>query len=212
MKKFNRSIYVIAFLLIANTTFAQQEDMRGQFNFGLKAGANFSNVWDSKADDFSARGKFGFAGGAFLTIPLGDLLGLQPEVMFSQKGYRSSGSIFGISNYEMKRTSNYLDIPLLLAIRPIPAVSILIGPQFSFLLWQRDEFTSGSFSSDQEKTFDTNIRKNRLGMHVGLDLNFNHIVISPRAAIDFQDNKKDGSSTDPRYKLFYFQLTLGYRF
>lgn len=211
MKKLTRSIYLIAILLMAQSTFAQQEDMREQFNFGLKAGANLSNVWDSKAEDFSAQPKFGFAGGLFATLPLGKLLAIQPEVMFSQKGYRSTGTMFGIP-YEMRRTSNYLDIPLLLAIRPVPAVSFLIGPQFSFLLSQRDQFTAGAFSNEQEKTFDTNIRKYRLGMHVGLDLNFNHFVISPRAAIDFLDNKKDGSSTDPRYKLFYIQLTFGYRF
>lgn len=211
MKKITRSICVITLLLIANLTYAQQEDMRGEFNFGLKAGANFSNVWDSEAEDFSADGKFGFAGGAFVTIPLGDLFGIQPEVMFSQKGYQSSGTLFGIP-YSMKRTSNHLDIPLLLAIRPAPAVSILVGPQFSFLLSQKDEFTAGSFSDEQEENFETNIRKNRLGMHVGLDINFNHFVISPRAAIDFQDNKKDGSSDDPQYKLFYLQLTVGYRF
>ncbi len=211
MKKLSSSIYLIVILFMVNTVFSQQEDMRGKFNFGLKAGANFSNVWDSNAEDFSADGKFGFAGGVFATIPFGDLLGVQPEIMFSQKGYQSSGSVFGMP-YSMKRTSNYLEIPLLLAIRPIPAVSILIGPQFSFLLSQKDEFTAGTFTDEQEETFDTNIRKNRLGMHAGLDINFNHIVISPRAAIDFQDNKKDGSSEDPRYKLFYFQLTVGYRF
>lgn len=211
MNKLIQSIYVIAALLITNLAFSQQEDMRDQFNFGLKAGANLSNVWDSKAEDFSADPKFGFAGGAFVTIPLGKLLAIQPEVMFSQKGYRSTGTLFTVP-YEMTRTSNYLDVPLLLAIRPVPAISILVGPQFSFLLWQRNRFIAGDFTHEEEESFDTNIRKNRLGLHVGLDLNFNHFVISPRAAVDFQDNKKDGTSSDPRYKLFYFQLTLGYRF
>lgn len=204
------SVLSVAFLL-AGVTVAQ-DDLRERFTFGIKAGANMSNIWDTKAEDFSADPKVGFAGGVFASIPLGRLFALQPEVMFSQKGYTASGEFLTIP-YEMKRTSNYLDIPLLVAFRPAPFVSILAGPQIGFQLSQKDKFTMGNFSSEDEQEFkNDNWRKNMLGIHLGLDFNIKHFVISPRAAIDFQDNKGDGTASDPRYKNFLLQLTLGYRF
>jgi hypothetical protein len=115
--------------------------------------------------------------------------------------------------YEMERTLNYLEIPVLFAVRPANFVSIVVGPQVSFLLSQKDKLSFGENSIQNEEEFkNDNWRKNMLGLHVGLDFNIKHFVISPRASIDFQDNKGDGSSTDPRYKNFLVQLTLGYRF
>lgn len=198
-------------LILAGATIAQ-DDLRERFTFGIKAGANVSNIWDTRSENFSADPKLGFAGGVFASIPLGRLLALQPEVIFSQKGYKASGQFLTIP-YEMKRTSNYLDIPLLLAFRPVSFISILAGPQIGFQLSQKDKFTTGNFTSEEQEQFENNNwRKNMLGIHMGLDINIHHFVISPRAALDLQNNKGDGTSTDPRYKNFLLQLTVGYRF
>lgn len=189
-----------------------QDDMREKFNFGLKAGMNVSNIWDTQAKDFSADPKIGFAGGAFVTIPLGRLFAIQPEVMFVQKGFKGNGSVLTVP-YEISRTTNFLEIPVLLAVRPADFISIYAGPQISFLLSQKDKFSFGNSTiEDQEQFKNDNWRKNMLGLHMGLDINIRHFVISPRASLDFQDNKGDGSSTDPRYKNFTLQLTVGYRF
>lgn len=210
MKRLKMSFFAVV-LFISGSAVAQ-DDLRERFTFGVKAGLNVSNIWDTEAEDFSADPKAGFAGGLYATIPLGRLLALQPEVMFSQKGYTASGQFLTVP-YEMKRTSNYLDIPLLLVFRPAPFISIMAGPQIGFQLSQKDKFTMGDFSSEDQQQFENdNWRKNMLGLHMGLDINIHRFVISPRAALDFQDNKGDGTSTDPRYKNFLLQLTLGYRF
>jgi len=61
-------------------------DDRGKLAFGLKAGVNRSNVYDASGQNFIANPKMGFAGGVFLGIPIGKYFGVQPEVLFSQKG------------------------------------------------------------------------------------------------------------------------------
>lgn len=203
---------VITFALFATVTFAQDEDMRDKVVFGLKAGMNYSNVWDEKNQDFQADGKAGFAGGAFLAIPLGTLLGLQPEIMISQKGFQGSGT-FLTSPYSYSTTTTYLDVPLLFAFKPSPHITLLVGPQYSFLLSEKNNFTSDLITNEQYEEFENdNIRKNVLGIHVGADVNINHFVISPRAGWDFQANHGDGTSSTPRYKNQWLQLTLGYRF
>ena len=200
-------------LFMVNLVGAQESksDNRNAVQFGLKAGINRSNMYDSKTQDFSADAKFGFAGGAFLTLPIGKIIGIQPEVLYSQKGFKGSGILLGQS-YNFTRTTNYVDIPLFLAIKPISAVTILAGPQFSYLLSQQDNFVTTAYSNNQQKEFNNdNLRKNILCFVGGLDFNVNPVIIGARVGWDVQNNNGDGTSNTPRYKNAWLQLTLGVR-
>lgn len=198
-------------LLFINSVSAQGEDRRNQLDFGIKAGANLSNVWDSQGEEFRADGKVGLAAGVFLSLPLGEVLGVQPEVLISQKGFEGSGVLLG-QEYSFSRTTTYIDIPLQLQIKPANFITLVVGPQFSYLLKQKDERTFGSNSTEQEQAFDNeNIRKNILGFVAGIDVHFSQFVISGRGSRDFQTNNGDGTSDTPRYKNQLLQFTLGYK-
>lgn len=187
-------------------------DVRAKLMFGLKAGVNYSNVYDTQGEAFRANPKLGFAGGAFLAIPLGTYFGIQPEVLYSQKGFQATGNILG-SSYNLTRTSSYVDFPLLFAFKPSEFITILAGPQYSYLVKQKDEFKNESTSIAQETEFgNENVRKNTLCFTGGLDLTMKHIVLGARAGWDVQNNNGDGSSTTPRYKNMWYQATIGYRF
>jgi hypothetical protein len=203
-----KTVLTIAVIfLITFNTFAQN-----RVAFGLKAGANYSNVYDSKGEDFTADPKFGLAAGAFLSIPIGRFLGIQPEVLFSQKGFKSTGTILG-SPYDLTRTTNYIDVPLLVALKPVQAITLLAGPQFSFLMKQRDKFNSSTTSYAQEEAFrNDNIRKNTLCFIGGADINLDHTVIGLRGGWDLSNNNGDGTSSTPRYKNVWAQATIGYKF
>jgi Outer membrane protein beta-barrel domain len=196
------------------TSYAQTptKENRNIPHFGIKAGVNISNVYDTKGEDFVAKAKAGVAIGAFVQIPLVSIIGVQPEVLYSQKGFKGTGKILG-SPYSYTRTTNYLDIPLLLAIKPINELTILVGPQYSFLLSEKTEFENTLFTSMQEQQFDNdNIRKNTLAFLGGADVNFDKLVIGVRAGWDVQNNAGDGTNNTPRYKNVWYQATLGYRF
>lgn len=198
----------------------QSADPRKRLMFGLKAGGNYSSVYSDNDQNFQPTGKFGFAGGMYLSIPLGRLLGLQPEVMFSQKGFQAQSTYIDTNNlqnsqtnYKFTRTLNYLDVPLLIQLKPTPFVTLLGGPMYSYLLSRKDEMTSGNLTQEQQQKFyNQDIRRNTLGVMVGIDFNIDYFVISGRAAWDLQDNHTDGSSTTPTYKNFIGQITLGVRF
>ncbi|MES2409880.1 MAG: porin family protein [Bacteroidota bacterium] len=212
-------ILVIAMItLTATNSMAQTEpettttDYRDKFYFGVKAGANLSNVYDSEGDDFVADEKLGFAVGGFASIPIVKWFAVQPEILFSQKGFKSTGTYLG-NTYEMTRTSNFIDVPVYASFRPTENVSILFGPQFSFLSKETDKFEGGTISSTQEEEFsNANLEKNIFGLTGGVDLNFNHFVVGLRAAWDLKRNNGDGTSDTPRYKNRLLQATLGYRF
>jgi len=179
--------------------------------FGVKAGANLSNVYDASGENFAADPKMGFAGGAFLSIPIGKYLGFQPELLYSQKGYKSTGTLFG-STYSDTRTTSFLDIPLQLQFKPIRFLTFLGGVQYSYLLHQKDVYAFGTNSAAQDQAFkNDNARKNISGAVLGVDLNINHFVISGKACWDLQNNNGDGSSYTPRYRNVWYQLTVGFR-
>jgi hypothetical protein len=189
-----------------------ETDNRENFRFGVKAGLNYSNVYDSRTEDFRADPKIGFAGGAFICIPLGKYVGLQPEVLLSQKGFKGEGSLFG-SQYSFSRTTTYIDIPLQLSLKPSEFVTIIAGPQYSYLIKQKDVFTSAIINTSQEEEFrNENIRKNIFGFVAGLDVNIMQITVGARLGWDISNNLGDGTSTTPRYKNNWLQATIGYSF
>lgn len=207
MKKF---IVLAALVLLVVNISAQEKstDSRTKLYFGAKVGANMSNVYDTQGGTFAYDPKVGFATGIFASIPVGRFLGIQPEILYSQKGYKTSGT-----GYEMTHTSTFIDLPLLAVLKPIPYVTLLAGPQISFLVNQRDVFTSGNLTVDQQQQYqNNNLRKNTLCLTGGFDLNFYHLVIGGRAGWDLQNNNGDGTSTNPRYKNVWYQATIGFRF
>lgn len=187
------------------------EKQDDEITFGPKVGFNYSNVWDEQGQDFVAQHKVGLVGGGFLSIPIWPILGFQPEILVSQKGFQGSGTMFD-TTYSFTRTTTHLDIPLQLQVR-IGFITLLAGPQYSFLLHERNDYRFGGNSSAQQQEFDNqNIRRNVLGFVGGADLNIMFLVISGRVGWDFQANHGDGSSSTPRYKNQWFQATAGFRF
>ena len=209
---------LIIFLLlnvgVFSMAFSQDNyvDQRNKFHFGVKAGTNFANVYDSQGESFRADGKFGLAAGAFFTVPLGSLIGFQPEILFSQKGFKATGSLLN-TQYELTRTTSYVDIPLFLTVKPLQILTIMAGPNFSYLLRQKDVFANASNSVEVIREFDNeNIRKNIVGLILGVDVNVSRVIFGVRAAWDLSTNHGDGTSTTPRYKNAWAQATIGYRF
>lgn len=211
MKKIIFSTLLCLLFINFNTAqiISDKTDNRERFQFGGRAGANYSNVYDAQGEEFRADPKIGFVGGIFFEIPFGKYFGIQPELLYSQKGFKGEGK-FLFSTYHFTRTTSYLDIPLQLAFKPSEFITIVAGPQFSYLISQKDVFISTPNSYEQEQQFkNDNARKNTLGIVAGFNINIKHFVIGARAAWDVLDNKGNSTSFTPRYKNVYIQGTLG---
>jgi len=207
----NKISFLTAMFLFAVVAIDAQNNPREEIALGGKLGINISNVWDSNNDEFRADSKVGFAGGVFLGIPIGEFMGFQPELLFSQKGFNGEGTLLG-SSYSFKRTKSYVDIPLQLQIKPSDYLTLLAGPQFSYLISQTDKYTFGDNSTEQKQEFDNDkLTKNILGFVFGADLYYQQFIMSGRVGWDFQNNKGDGTSTTPRYKNKWLQFTVGFK-
>ena len=203
-----------AFVLLSFTSLNAQDSKSrfwDGFKVGIKAGANFSNVYDSQGEEFTADGKFGFVGGAFLEIPITEYIGGRPEVLYSQKGFKASGRYL-LAPYTFTRTTDNLDIPILLTIKPHEMFTVFAGPQFSFLMKQKDVFNSTLLTTeDQQKFSNDNYHKNLMSLTAGFGINMGPATLDLRANFDLQNNNGDGTSTTPRYKNAWYQATLGIR-
>ena len=70
---------LLTFILIGMTQAVAQ-------NFGFKGGYNYSSLNGEVANDSSLKGRSGFYVGALLELPLGDVISLQPELVYSRQG------------------------------------------------------------------------------------------------------------------------------
>jgi hypothetical protein len=216
LQKIMKKSYIIFSLLLTTIaapaqTPADADDEREEVHLGIKGGFNYSNVYDTQGKDFKAQGAFGLAAGIFLGIPIGKYVGVQPELIVSQKGFSATGNVSS-GPYEFSRSSTYIDIPIELMIKPTKYITFVVGPQYSYLAGQKDAFTNpGSAFSYAQEYSNENMRKNIFGLVGGMDVNIRHLVLSSRVGCDLQQNNGDGSSVTPHYKNVWFQTTVGFR-
>jgi hypothetical protein len=199
-------------ILVADAQNKASKEKTNSLNFGLRAGANFSNIIKDGDNNFSSGIKAGFNAGAFLEIPVVNGFSIQPELQFSQKGYTASGSFLG-SAYEYKTTTNFIEIPVLARFSPSKDFAIIAGPQFSFLTSTKTKFSSGTAVYENTVNEDNNnLRKNILGGILGIEAVSNNVVFGLRYNLDFQANNGDGTNSTPKYKNQVLGLSIGFRF
>ncbi|MDB5264342.1 MAG: hypothetical protein JWQ14_3625 [Adhaeribacter sp.] len=130
----------IGLLLIAMFSLSLAQ---AQVKLGIKGGINYSNIAGDLQEENHYENKIGFLGGVTANFPLvGDgFLSLQPELLYSQKGYQYQDDKVTIDNatYSIKgkRNFNYLDLPVLLRVNA-GGLFFEGGPQASYLLGIRD--------------------------------------------------------------------------
>lgn len=155
--------------------------------FGLKAGANFSNLEGSNVSG-STYTSFHF--GAVVELKLLENLSLQPELVYSSQGTKVNSAAFDDINY------NYITVPVLAKFYlTSKKLSLDVGPQFSFLV---NESVADQFEGE---TFD-------FGLAGGLGYNItDHIFVQGRYVLGLTEASKDAEVTNR-----VIQLSLGYRF
>src|SRR5258708_7979547 len=119
-------------LCLSNSVFSQENAEKNNDDLatriGLKGGLSIATLIKTNDNNFSSTPLYGFNGGGVLQLPLGKIISLQPEVLFSQKGYRPTGTgLPGDSNY--RRYLTFLTFPLFLRSNPSKSLTSFAAPR-----------------------------------------------------------------------------------
>lgn len=102
-----------------------------EFHPGIKGGLNLTNLYIDDVTDENAR--VGFHAGVFGKWTVGDVFGIQPELLYSTKGTKAEYDI-AVFEGENKFNLHYLDVPVLAVFALGENFEIHAGPYFSYLL------------------------------------------------------------------------------
>lgn len=104
---------------------------------GIKAGVNYAGTLTTDSDyNDQFNPVIGPNFGAIVEIGLSDVFSVQPELLFSPSGFQFDDGADGYNGVDFDVTGkvNYLNIPIMAKYYATEALSIELGPYFSFLL------------------------------------------------------------------------------
>lgn len=179
---------------------------------------NLQDLLEYTNGAITTSGHTGFFAGANASIPVSDLVSVEPGLYYTQKGYEMNGKI-GLKNLEFlsanakaKLTSNYIDLPVLLKLN-FNGLQLFAGPQVSYLAKADLRTTAGALGFNVlDKTMDATDQFNRwdVGLTSGLGYQFpNGFNIS--ASYDHGLSKVDANRNLDSYNR-NFKVGIGFNF
>jgi hypothetical protein len=177
--------------------------------FGVKAGANLSNLSGDLVNQDQYKNRFGFQGGVMVNFGLGDIISIQPEVLYSQKGFKYGDQSITVLNNTYRNSGNvrydYLDVPILVRVRAAGAF-FEVGPQYSYLMnvsTNREQTLNGNNVSNigSGTTNLDNVHRSELGYAAGLGFQAsNGFMIGVRYNGAFTDFAKNSNYSNDEFR------------
>lgn len=225
------------FLTAAIAVMTLATNQAQELKFGVKAGLNIANIGGDlgnfdfdETNDFEARTSFHVGG--LVEIPISEKFAIQPEVLYSSQGAKSTYRYddgFDFENSESTIKLDYITLPIMAKFMPFEGFSIEAGPQVGFLVSAKsdNEFSytdsgTGETVSGSEDGVDVKdlYKSIDFGLNFGVGYRLeNGIMFQARynfglADIDEEDDSDDFEEFDDFFepKNRVFQLSVGYMF
>lgn len=190
-----RKLYLLTLLLLCSLTASAQlqgpTTIRQDHNaysgldapnagIGFKAGVNFANLHGSDKDLLGAiSGHTNFHAGIFAQIALGEFFSVQPELLYSRKGYERNDSTFRL---------NYFDVPVLAVFSISDNFSVHLGPQVGFMIAAKEE--DREIDLQPYNTFG-------YGAAAGLEGRISHFRVGARYVHSFEELRNANREGEP---------------
>jgi hypothetical protein len=168
-----------------------------QVTTSVKGGVSLANL-QFKGDDRNKMRVVGY-GGISVNIELPNKLFLQPELLYSIRGYRFLATAQTDKGHV---TFGYITAPVLIGYKVLKNFSILVGPEFGYLVRARSRFSdvnldissgiSRKFNVDADAGIAWNISKSiafEARVNIGVTALYRGILVDPQGnpSGDFKD-------------------------
>jgi Outer membrane protein beta-barrel domain len=212
MLSYRSAVYLVAVFLYSTGVQAQ---------LSVKGGINLASMAESALattlGDIEKQSVIGLQGGLAFELDLPGLLSIQPEVLYMQKGGKSSFSINKDNRVETRLYYNYVEVPVLAKIKfsigdDGPGIYLLVGPYAGLAISGKAKVTTTLFgnTSSTEESFefandDPDERQRRLdyGLYGGLGVKIGSIYAEARYGLGLNnllDNDAVNQSGDPLFR------------
>jgi len=198
-----RSI-VLSFALVAITGIHSYAQLSIQsIQIGAKAGGNFYKV---SGRSFEKALYPGFSAGAYAELNFTPQWSLQPELLWSETISETANPEFGQvypGAISSKLYSNYVTLPVMIAFKPVPELSILLGPQIGYLVAQTTGVLPPNFNNKDV------FSKLDVGFAFGGQLNLGKVKIGARYYVGL--NNINGINGTDDWRMHGLQAYVGYQ-
>lgn len=194
------STLALSLLLLALTAF--HADAQQSLQLGLKGGGNFFKIGGRS---FDGKTKPAFSGGAYGELNFSSHWAIQPELLFNQTIAKTTDQftqIYGGVGLQQV-TLNYVSLPVFLVFKPVPELSILVGPQYGYLVSQTKDLLQNPLDRGKDA-----FNKNDLSIVFGGQLNLGKIKFGARYSAGL--NNISFRTTDT-WRQHGFQVYVGYQ-
>lgn len=202
-------------IFVSITVMSQNQKVK----IGVKAGLNISSLAFDE-NEMNSSSRTGFTAGVMVEIPLAKNFSLQPELLYSQQGGKTSffDSEVTNSNYKGTLELNYLNIPLMLKYYVVKGLSVQAGPQIGILLKANNKYEDNFLGYENHESFNLKDYSTGIDTSVNFGLGYqfkDKFYTDLRYNISYSNVFKDGDANyfiNQDMKNRVFQISLGYFF
>ena len=199
IKHMKNQIKFLATIALAGLSLTNVQAQSDESHFGVKGGVNFSNIYNTEVDDNNVLTSFN--AGFYASFPVGDILSIQPEILYSRKGGEldyDNAITSGTSQFKL----NYIEVPVLLKVNITENLNVHAGPYFSYLIDAEVSNDAEGEAIDFEDAYDNDdFNKFDVGLAVGIGYDFGSLGIGARYNYGFSTIGKERDFAGTTYTI-----------
>ena len=190
---------------------------RTNAQIGIKAGVNFASIAQNETEasytDYEKKSVTGFQGGLTFDLGLSDIFTIQPEVLFIQKGGKSTYRADDNNKLVNRYYFNYIDVPILAKLKFYgdgggSGFYFIAGPYVGLAMSGKVKSTLTVLGADTESeddfTFDNDTDQERAkrldyGVSFGGGVKINRLILDLRYNLginNISDNDADNTNDE----------------
>jgi outer membrane protein with beta-barrel domain len=169
-------IVTLSLLLLAATATSSQA--QSSLQLGLKAGGNYMKIG---GNSFDGGHYFGLSAGVYGKLNFSSKWSLQPELDWNETVAQTSSNFPTIYPGGVSQAMVYLQyvaVPVLVSFKPIPELSLLLGPQYGFLVSQTSQLLQGPGQLNEHA-----FNQNDLSIVFGGQANLGKVILGLRYSV-----------------------------